>query len=409
MANWSWYPTGGDWTYIENLSRLYRQHGHEVIPFSTQNEKNVHSEYSDYFASSHDFKELNRRKTPRNAYRAVKTSVVSADAVRKLNRLLDDHPVQLAHLHNIHHYLTPAIVDVLHRRSVKILWTLHDYKIICPENSFVSNGKVCEKCMQGSFYQCALNRCKKNSLAASILATAEAYYYHRRKTYQKVDRYFCPSEFLRQQFISFGFNPGKFVVSNLCYDIGIIRQYRTQHLQEKDERHVLYVGRLEEIKGVRTLIEAVKGTPVKLRIAGSGPAEESMKALADCGSHPNIIFEGFCPKEKVFKLTQNALCGVCPSEWYENLPYSISETFLFGRPVIGARIGGIPELVIDRHTGLLFESGNVHELREKLLYFWNNPEEADTMGKNAEKHATEMYNFENHWSKINNTIRELNL
>jgi glycosyltransferase involved in cell wall biosynthesis len=409
MANWAWYATGGDWTYIENLSGLYERHGHEVIPFSTRHDKNIKTPYDDYFAEAFDFKELNKNKTPLNAFRAIRTSVVSGDAVKKLNRLLDKYPVQLAHLHNIHHYLTPAIVDVLHAREIRIVWTLHDYKIICPENSFVSNGRICEKCMDGSFYHCVANRCKKNSGAASLLATAEAYYYHRKKTYQRVDRYLCPSEFIRNKFIRFGFDSKKVVVTNLCYDIERIREYKKNHMPSGNQRHVLYVGRLEDIKGVKTLIEAVKGTSISLRIAGSGPAADTLIKLADCDQNPNIVFEGFCNKDRVFELIGQAVCGVCPSEWYENLPYSISETFLFGKPVVGARIGGIPELVIDGETGLLFEPGNVDELRSKLLYFWEHPVEAEKMGSRAEKHATELYHFDNHWKKIESVINELNI
>jgi glycosyltransferase involved in cell wall biosynthesis len=409
VANWSWYPTGGDWTYIDNLCRLYEKHGHTVIPFSTHHSKNFNTPFSEYFVKSYDFKELNKNKSPANALRAVKTSVRAGDAVKKLNSLLDKYPVRLAHLHNIHHYLTPAIIEVLHRRGIKIIWTLHDYKIICPENSFVSNGKICEACLGGRFYHCAANRCKKNSRAASLLASIEAYYYHRRKTYTLVDYYLCPSEFLRQQFIRFGFSPEKLVVTNLCYDINLIDKFLTQPKNPTTDRYILYVGRLEVIKGLKTLIRAVKDTPVKLRIAGTGPAETELKTLAGWPENPNVVFEGFCPKEKVFELTQNALCGVCPSEWYENLPYSISETFLFGKPVIGARIGGIPELVVDRETGLLFESGNPKDLRDKLLYIWQHPQEAETMGTNARKHAEAMYTFNNHWKKLEPIIQHLNI
>lgn len=409
IANWSWYATGGDWTYIENIQKLYEANGHEVIPFSTHNRKNEYTKHSINFVNAYDFKELNKNKTIANGIRALRTSVVSQDALHKLDRILEEHDIKLAHLHNIHHYLTPAIVEKLHKKGVKIIWSLHDYKIICPENSFVSNGKVCEKCITGSFYHCALNKCKKNSILASALASFEAYYYHKRKVYDLVDYYLCPSEFLHQKFLQFGFPADKVVTSNLCYDIDLIDKYIDNHAPLNNEKYILYVGRLEEIKGIKTLIKAVQGTDIQLKIVGGGTATEEMKEFANGFNNPNVQFLGFKNKSEVFELTQNALFGVCPSEWYENFPFSVSETFLFSRAVVGAKIGGIPELVLDGKTGLLFEPGNVEALKEKLLQLWNNEALAFEMGKNAREHAYQLYNFDSHWKKLELTIQKLKL
>lgn len=408
IANWSWYPTGGDWTYIENICKLYEANGYEVVPFSTHHRKNVYSRESINFVNAYDFKELNKHKTIANGIKAVRTSVVSSDALHKLDHILEEHDIQLAHLHNIHHYLTPAIVEKLHRKGVKVIWSLHDYKIICPENSFVSNGTVCEKCMTGSFYHCAINKCKKNSYLASLLASVEAYYYHKRHVYDLVDYYLCPSAFLRQKFIQFGFPAEKLTVSNLCYDISIIDQYIKKHPPLYNEKYLFYVGRLEEIKGIKTLIRAVEGTPVHLKIAGTGAAEQELKAFASKMGR-QIEFLGFQSKDQVFELTQNALASICPSEWYENFPFSVSETMLFSKPVIGSRIGGIPELVLDGKTGLLFEAGNAEALREKMMQLWNNEPLAAELGRNAREHVYELYNFDTHWKKLESIIQQLKI
>ena len=167
LVNWSWYPSGGDWTYIENVQKLYESKGYEIIPFSTHNKKNIPSVYSKYFVNTYDFKELNKHKSISNGIKALRTSVISKDALHKLDLLLNDHDIRVAHLNNIHHYLTPAIIEKLHNRGIKIIWTLHDFKIICPENSFNSNGEVCEKCITGDFYHCAINLCKKKSFLSN--------------------------------------------------------------------------------------------------------------------------------------------------------------------------------------------------------------------------------------------------
>lgn len=410
LVNWSWYATGGDWTYVENLHKLYEAHGHQVIPFSTHNKKNVYSPYSKYFVSAYDFKELNKNKTFNNGLKALRTSIISSDALAKLDRILSQHDIKVAHLHNIHHYITPAIIDKLHKRGIKILWTLHDYKIICPENSFVSNGKVCEKCITGSFYHCALNRCKKHSLLASSLASFEAYYYHKKNTYNLVDHYLCPSNFIKGKFKKFGFDENKLFVTNLCYDISLVDKFIAENAlaqtKVNGEKYILYVGRLEDIKGVKTLVTAVKNTSLNLKIAGIGSAQQEIIDLIKNENIANVEILGFKNKQEVFLLTKQAAFAVCPSEWYENFPFSISESFLFSKAVVGSNIGGIPELVIDGQTGLLFEPGNVAELQNKLFQLWNNDLQTETMGIAARAHAYNLYNYDTHWNKIKKMLPE---
>lgn len=415
LVNWSWYPTGGDWTYVNNVHALYEQQGYQVIPFSTLNEKNVATKGPAYFIDSPDYKQLNKNRNIYNGLKAVKNSIVSFNALKKIDEVLATHKIDVAHLHNIHHYITPAIVWKLKKAGVKVIWSLHDYKIICPESLFISNGKICEKCMTGSFYHCTTNKCKKNSLPASALASTEAYFYHTRGLYKKVDAYLCPSGFLKKKFQQFGFDGEKLHVSNLCYDIPLVDNFikenkiadvslsKTTHSDE----YVLYVGRLEDVKGIRTLINAVEGTAIKLKVVGAGAAEASLKQLVKDHNIGNVEFLGFQDKQSVFKLTLHSKFVVCPSEWYENFPFSIIESFLFSKPVVGSRIGGIPELVIDDVTGSLFEAGNVTDLRQKLLRLWNNGDLVKAMGENARKHVYEIVNFDAHWKKLHSIINNI--
>ena len=141
-----------------------------------------------------------------------------------------------------------------------------------------------------------------------------------------------------------------------------------------------------------------------MKIVGSGNAQDDLKAQKETEGIDNVQFLGFKNKNEVFELINNSSFGVCPSEWYENFPFSIAETFLFSKPVIGSNIGGIPELVIDGKTGFLFEPGNITELKNKLLQLWNNELMAEKMGKHARQHAYKLYNFETHWNKLSSLI-----
>jgi glycosyltransferase involved in cell wall biosynthesis len=414
LASWSWYPVGGDWTYVENVKRLYESKGYEVVPFSTKNEKNIPTDYDEYFIKSYDYKQLNANKGIKSGFNALKNSVVSFEALKNLDKLLQNNEIAFAHLNIIHHWLTPAIVWKLKQYNIPVIWSLHEYKLICPEGSFVSDGKICEKCYNNQFYHCALQKCKKQSFLASMLASMDAYFYHLSGVYKKVDFYLCPSEFLLKKFKQFGFDEKKLILSNLYYDIPLldesvhaIKLRMEQQLPSPTERFILYVGRIEKIKGIFTLIDAVKGTDIKLKIAGTGPALEQMKAYVADHNMSNVEFLGHVAKLRVYELTLQAECVVCPSEWYENYPFSVIESLLMSKPVIGANIGGIPELVLDGKTGLLFEAGDVAGLKEKILALWNNPDYAQRLGANAREHAWQRVNAHTHWNMLSSVIDQL--
>ncbi|MDB5274951.1 MAG: glycosyl transferase group 1 [Chitinophagaceae bacterium] len=411
LVNWSWYPSGGDWTYVDNVKQLYENNGYQVIPFSRINERNFETPFKKYYVKTEDIKVLNQNKSLVNGFKAVKDSIVSADALKKLDQILKDHPdIAFAHLHNIHHYITPAIIWKLKKNNIKVIWTLHDYKIICPENSFVSNGVVCEKCITGNFFNCAINKCKKQSLPASFLASVEAYFYHKSNIYNKVDAYLCPSEFLFNKFKQFGFSTNVLKLTNYCYDIGyideFINSYQVNTANPKQD-YVLYVGRMENIKGVKTLLDAIKGQKIHLKLAGAGTATDDFINYAQSNGIDNVTFLGFQDKQSIFELTYNAKFVVCPSEWYENYPFSIIESLLFSKPVIGANIGGIPELVRDNETGYLYEAGNSAQLREKMLALWNNEDDIQRMGNAARKYIYDIVNFKNHWNKLEKIIKAI--
>ena len=128
--------------------------------------------------------------------------------------------------------------------------------------------------------------------------------------------------------------------------------------------YFLYFGRLSYEKGVRSLLKAFSMHPeLSLKVVGSGPIAEDLKSEFGY-AYPNIEFLGYYTGVALAELVQNAKFVCVPSEWYENNPMSIIESYSYGRPVIGANIGGIPEIVDDHKTGFLFESGNVKELEE---------------------------------------------
>ena len=134
------------------------------------------------------------------------------------------------------------------------------------------------------------------------------------------------------------------------------------------DRYYLYFGRLSYEKGVRTLLGAFKDLPqCKLKVVGTGPKEAELRAFADNEKMQNVEFLGYKQGEELADLVRNAYFVIVPSEWYENNPMTIIEAYSVGTPVIGARIGGIPEIVVNGQTGFQFESGNVVDLKNTVL------------------------------------------
>ncbi|HZZ75660.1 MAG TPA: glycosyltransferase family 4 protein [Puia sp.] len=395
IANWTWFPSGGDWTYIENLCKFYESFGHTVIPFSMENEKNFPSPYSEYFIKNIDYRELNKNKTLLSGLRAVKNSIYSTEARAKLRLLLDRHQIDIVHLNNIHHYLTPAsIIPEIKKKNIPIIWTLHDYVILCPNTTFISHETVCEKCKGGKFYQCIVNKCKKQSLPASFVAALESYANETSNPYQYVDYFICPSEFIRKKFEAFGFESHKLRQVYNLFDIESVSGKYEIPPGKNDRPYIIYVGNILKVKGIFTLVKAVAGLDLDLKVIGSGEHFDELKDLVDRNHIQNVELLGKMPKETVFRFVQHALFVVVPSEWYENLPYSLVEALLLAKPVLGADIGGIPELVINDVTGQLFKPANAADLRLKIQMMISDKDKLIRMGKDARKHAMNLVNYD---------------
>jgi len=395
IVNWTWYPSGGDWTYIENLCKFYESLGHTVIPFSMANEKNFATPFSEYFISNIDYRELNNNKTLLTGLKAVKNSIYSTEARSKLKLLLEKYHIDIVHLNNIHHYLTPAsILPEFKKKNIPVIWTLHDYVILCPNTTFISHETVCEKCKGGKFYQCVVNKCKKQSIPASFVAALESYANNYSNPYKYVDYFICPSEFIKKKFEAFGFNNRKLRRAYNLFDINSVAGQFENEPENIGKPYIIYVGNILKVKGIFTLVKAMRGLDLDLKVICSGEHFDELNKLVEREQIQNVTLLGKMPKEDVFRFVRHALFVVVPSEWYENFPYSLIEALLLAKPVLGADIGGIPELVIDEVTGKLFQPANIADLRLKLELMMSDKDKLIQMGKDAREHALNLVNYE---------------
>lgn len=382
---------GGSESVFFGEKKMLERHDHTVIPFSMHGAKNEPSEYSKYFVSEVDYSKsgvLNRLSS------AAKI-IYSFEARRKMDQLLSDQTVNLAHFHIFQHQISPSVFGSLKKRNIPIVLTLHDLKPICPSYKMYVNGSVCEECKGHKFYNCFKNRCTKGSALGSMINTIEMYFHYMMRYYQNVDRYIAVSHFYRDKMIDFGFEEGK--ISYLPNYIDAAEYDPAT----PDKGYVLYFGRLSEEKGITVLFDAARSVPdVPIYIVGTGPLEYQLKKQAESDGLSNIHFWGFKTGDELKQLLSEAMTIVVPSEWYENCPMTILEAFAAGKPVIGADIGGIPELIENNVDGFTFPPGNSKKLAERIQWIWKNRDKAQDMGMSGRIKVEKHFNAEVHYNGL---------
>ncbi len=351
IVNKFYYPRGGDCIYCLNLEKMLTANGFEVAFFSMEYPENIDSKYSTYFAPQVDFSGGASAKIA-----AVKRTLGMGDIVCRFKKILEDFRPDIVHLNNIHSYISPVVGEMAKKAGCRVLWTLHDYKLLCPAYSCLRNGKPCELCFNDKL-QVLKSRCMKGSLAASAVAYLEAKKWNRKRLEKFTDAFICPSNFMKTKMLQGGFSEDKLKV--VCNFIDPVKLTQLESLDcTSKEDYYVYVGRLSPEKGAESLLKAASTLPFKLKIAGGGPLKEELQAKY---ASENIEFLGHLDAISVANLISHAKFAVQPSECYENNPLSVIETLCAGTPVIGAKIGGIPELVTE-NVGLTYQPGNAEEL-----------------------------------------------
>ncbi len=370
LANKFYYNRGGDCICTINLEELLKQNGHEVAVFAMQYPKNLETQWSKYFPCEIEFSSGLRM------FEAIRRPFGTSEVKRKFTTLLDDFQPDVVHLHNIHSYLSPVIAEIAHKRGIRVVWTLHDLKLLCPRYDCLRKGEtICEECSSNK-YKVVSYKCMKNNRVASFLAYWEAKKWAREKLETYTDLFISPSQFLANKMIQGKFDETKIKV--LCNFIDIEKCVRNSY---DKEFYYCYVGRLSNEKGVKALIEVANKLPYQLKIIGSGPLAGELQQQAK----GHIEFVGHKQWDEIKQLVGNARFSVIPSECYENNPLSVIEALCLGTPVLGARIGGIPELISEGITGLCFENRNVVDLKNKIERMFEMPFNYESIANHAQK------------------------
>ncbi len=375
MVNKFLHLNGGSETYILKLGEYLKRQGHQVEYFGMKHEKmcmgntiNVYTKEMDFHTSS----VLSKISYPFKI-------IYSVEARKKIRLILDEFSPDVVHLNNFNYQLTPSIIlEIIKWRKkrgkeCRIIYTAHDYQLICPNHMLynVEEKSICEKCIEGHFESCLKSRCIHGSSMRSAIGMLEAFFWNKVKVYQYIDKIICCSEFMKEK-----------IDKNLILSDKTLALHNfiegDANLKTEKKNYVLYFGRLSEEKGVLTLQKVCKALPdIPFVFAGNGPLENTMEKL------PNVSYVGFKSGEELIKLISEAQFSIYPSEWYENCPFSVMESQMYGTPVIGAKIGGIPELIVEGKTGLLFANGDEKDLKTKIELLWKDKKRIEEYSKNC--------------------------
>lgn len=387
LNNYHYLRGGSERVYFGEME-LLRARGHRVVPFSRRYPKLAPGEDVGRFAPD---------LPPLRSPAGLREFIYSPTTKRCLKRLLGEFRPEVAHAHNIYGRLTTSVLDALREEGVPVVMTLHDYKLICPTYLMLSDGRPCERCRGRRFWWAALRRCHRQGLVPSVVYALEAAFNALLRKYERnVALFIAPSRFMIEKCAEFGLSRERFVhVPNFI-------DPREMEPSGEYGDHLVYFGRLSAEKGLLTLLRAfrlVKTRSARLILAGEGPMRGQLEREAQrLGLEERVRFTGHLASGPLWELVRGARAVALPSEWYENAPFAVIEAMALARPVVGSRIGGIPEMVQEGQTGYLFEPGNAEDLAAKLELVLRAPRgELAEMGLRARRLAEERYGPEEHY------------
>ena len=360
------YLRGGSERVLFDEMRLLREAGHQVAIYTRRHEKNEPAEFEEFFPPHLDLESV---RPSLKGVGTVKELIYSDVSRRGLREVIRRFRPDIAHAHNIYGRLSLSVLDELRAAGVPVVMTLHDLKMLCPSYLMLNAGQVCERCKGHRYHHAVLTRCHKGSYPASLVYALESCLNHGLGKYRSVSRFISPSRFLRDKCLEYGWEGEK-----MTYLPNFIEPPPTQE-QHAPGEYLLYIGRLSREKGVGTLLQAYRRLkrPIPLVIVGEGPEREALQREAVDAGLP-VTFTGHLSGGALRAARNGARGVVMPSEWYENAPLSLLEAFAAGKPVLGARIGGIPEMIEDGVNGFLFEPRAASSLAESIDRYLSLPD-----------------------------------
>ncbi len=362
----------GEEAVVDGLAELLGRKGHEVMRF-TRSSAEIPG-------------------TPLGQARAFLGGVYNPASRRAFRRFLAERKPDVINIHNLYPLISPAVLPECRRAGIPVVMTVHNYRLICPSGLFLSRGEICERCAGGREYWCLLRNCE-GAVSKSLGYALRNAVARRFGMYSKnVQVFACLTDFQRRKLIDAGVPEERTVVIPNSIDIS-----RDGAKHVISGHYVGFVGRVSREKGLDILLCAARSRPdIPFQIAGH--ANEGDPLLKDLP--PNLALHGHLAGSDLAEFYRHARMIVMQSRCYEGFPTVLLEAMQHGKPAIGPRLGGIPEIIEDGRTGLLFEPGSLRSYAASISRLWDSPELCAAMGEAARKRLASEYSSERYYERF---------
>ena len=361
----------GEETMLHNIASLLRDHRHSVL------------EYLRFSA--------NIAGTPFGRTRAFFSGIYSASAASEFASVLRDFRPDIVQVQNVYPLISPVVLELARQHNVPVVLRCSNYRLICPSGLLLSHGGVCEKCVPNREYWCILRNCERNVFKSVGYALRNYAARLRNAFANNVSLYIAQTAFQQHKLVSAGFDPDKFVV------IPNMTSVHPDPTPWSLGSYVAFSGRLAEEKGIRTLTSAARMcSDIPFQAAGAIASPADLASLCS----PNFYTQGHLGSPQLDDFYKAMRVLVLPSIWYEGFPSVILEAMLHAKPVICSNVGGIPEIVQDGVTGLLFEPANPLDLSRKIRLLWDRPDLCRQMGQAALQKVLREYSPSRYYDRL---------
>lgn len=414
LVNYRYFISGGPERYYFNIKEILEKKGHEVIPFSVKSSRNLPNDYEKYFLDIVDdevYFAQAKKKTPKMILKSFSRMFYSVEAKNKMKQLIRDTKPNVVYIMQMHNKISPSIVDAAREMNVPVVHRISDFQYMCPNALFYNDRiGVCEECLKGKRWSSVKYRCVLNSPIYSGIKMMAKWLHDIMKVHRRIDSFVVPSEFTQGKLCEYGIP-----VKKLNH---IPTFFNLKEINPKVEYNpfVLFVGRIEKQKGLMTLIKAFEKLPYDLKIIGfsnDGYEDELKQYLGRpingdlnieestaFGKNGNIHFLGRKKFEEIVPYLKSCLCTTVPSEWYDNFPNVVLESYAYKKAVIATDFGSLQYMVEEGKTGLKFKYADLDDFRKKIAYMFENADKAQLMGENGYKLIETKYSPETHYQAL---------
>lgn len=381
MAHNYYQVPGGEDTVFHNEINVLEKNGHKVTKYTRHNDEIKGGV-------------LSKLKLGIDTIFSFKT-------YKEVKKLIDENEIDVVHVHNTLPLISPSIYYAARAKKVPVVQTIHNFRLLCPGATFTRNGEICEDCVSKCLEQSLKHRCYRDSLTQTFIMYAMLKFHRIIGTYNKIN-YITLTNFNKNKLLNLVKDESKIYVKPNFVE-------KRDKVERALEDYFVYIGRLDDIKGINFLVEAWKEIDknIDLYVIGTGPEEEKVKKFIKENDIKNIKMLGFMQREEAFKIIQKSRAIIVPSKWYEGFPMTIAESFSLGVPVIGSKVGNIESIIDDRTSGLLFEMNNKTSLKEIIDHIFYNKEKNEELGENAYKTFYKYYTDENNYKTLSSIYQDL--